>query len=301
MSTLCIFNPEHDLALANGSKYFMPPHSATLFADHCHSLMNILHDGLTTSINSAHQYITNDIDYFVAWGWDAMLKQSLIHAGFSEKVLPTDEWIDFIRKMQNRTAMHPLLTNSHIITHLSDIEAMLPQYQKMLLKSPWSGSGRGIRLLFDTFNDKIIAWINKVIAEQGAVIAEPFRHITLEFALEYNNEEFVGYSLFDSINCVYHANRLLFDDEIETLILQHTTQLSQKKAELEQWLKDNIFPKYQGPLGVDLYIDDSNILYISEMNLRYTIGHVAHAYLQQRPECHGKSLSIDKMKGIVIS
>lgn len=301
MSTLCIFNPEHDLALANGSKYFMPPKSAKQFSEQCHSIMNILHNGVTSSISTIHLHDAEKTDKIVAWGWDAMLKQSLLHAGFSREIMPSDDWIGLIRKMQNRTAISELLTHSHISTDDTEIEKLLTQYNKMVLKAPWSGSGRGIRLLTHSINGKQRDWINKVIAEQGAVIAEEFRQISLEFALEYDNKTFVGYSLFNAVNCVYHANHLLYDDEIEKLIGEYTAQLAPTKDKIETWLKENLFPQYSGPLGFDLYIDHNHNLYISEMNLRYTLGHIAHAYLLQHPECHGKSLSIDKMKGIVIA
>ena len=39
---ICIFNPEHDLCLANGTPHYMPPVSALRFAQQSASLMQIL-------------------------------------------------------------------------------------------------------------------------------------------------------------------------------------------------------------------------------------------------------------------
>ena len=43
MTTLCIFNPEHDLCLANGHAHYVPPESAITFADRAASLMQIIY------------------------------------------------------------------------------------------------------------------------------------------------------------------------------------------------------------------------------------------------------------------
>ena len=40
---LCIFNPEHDLCLANGNRHFMPPSSALQFAREGVSIMQVVY------------------------------------------------------------------------------------------------------------------------------------------------------------------------------------------------------------------------------------------------------------------
>lgn len=294
MKTLCIFNPEHDLCLANGDKNYVPPRSAMQFADRSHNVMGIMYDACTTSIYSVLQEIIDNLcDYeIVPWGWNSMLKQSLLRIGYPEDRLPGDDFIDFVRKMQNRKSLLPLLTDSEFICNVSDIEALHSKYGNLVLKAPWSGSGRGIHLVREKICEKDYTWISKIIAEQGGVLVEPFRQIDLEFAMEYNEGKFVGYSLFSSQSCVYNSNILLFDDEIEKLICCKTSLLKQKRVQLEQWLQAEILPYYKGPLGVDMYIDKSGILYISEMNLRHTIGHLAHEYLLRNPQKHGEKFSM---------
>lgn len=302
LKSLCIFNPEHDLCLANGGRNFVPPRSATQFADSCHCIMSIIYDACTTSINTVPRQIIEDFsDYeIIPWGWDVTLRQSLLRLGYPEDRLPDEAYIDFIRKMQSRETIVPLLTDSKFVKSLSEVDFIFPMYHKIVIKSPWSSSGRGIRRVSDSLNAKDYAWINKMIAEQGGVLVEPFRNIDMEFALEYDNGEFVGYSLFSSQNCVYSSNMLLFDDEIEEIISHKTSMLEQKRANLEQWLKVCIFPYYNGPFGVDMYIDCNKELYISEMNLRHTIGHLAHAFLRRNPQYHKHMFAIDKGNGIVV-
>ena len=294
MKTLCIFNPEHDLCLANGDKNYVPPRSAMQFADRCHNVMGIMYDACTTSIYSVSKKILDGLDDYeiVPWGWNAMLKQSLLRIGYSENRLPNDGFIDFVRKMQNRTSLLPLLTESVLVKRISEVETLHSKYENLVLKAPWSGSGRGIHLIREKISENDCTWTTKIIDEQGCVVVEPFRQIDMEFALEYNNQKFVGYSLFSSQSCVYNSNILLFDCEIEDLINHKTSKLEQKRCQLEQWLQAEIFPFYKGPLGVDMYIDKSGILYISEMNLRHTIGHLAHAFLLRNPEKHGERFSM---------
>ena len=289
MTQICIFNPEHDLCLANGDKNFVPPRSASLFADNCHNIMQTLYgNAFTTSVNTLKQLQLGDFSdiEIIPWGWNAALKQSLLKFGFPEKSLPADDYLAWIRKMQHRSSFLPLLCESKNISNLNDLNDFLGKNQNIVLKAAWSGSGRGLRRVFGQLTEKDLAWAKKMIHEQVAFIAEPLRDIELELALEYDKGAFVGYSLFSSKNGVYQSNVLLYDSEIEELINKRTSQLATQKLRVERWLTENIFPYYQNPLGVDCYIDKYNNLYISELNLRHTMGLVAHAFLQRNPDKH---------------
>lgn len=294
MKTLCIFNPEHDLCLANGDKNYVPPRSAMKFADAAHHVMGVMYDACTASMNSIPQEVIGSFaDYeIVPWGWNAMLKQSLVRIGYPENMLPDDAFVAFVRKMQNRASFLPLMADSSFVDRVSDIELLHLKYGNLVLKAPWSGSGRGIHLVRRSLKPNDYAWTEKIIEAQGGVLVEPFRDIVMEFALEYSNGEFVGYSLFSSQSCVYKFNILLNDNEIEDLISAKTSLLVQKRTELEKWLRLNVFPRYNGPLGVDMYVDYSGNLYVSEMNLRHTIGHLAHAFLLHNPQMHNEKFSI---------
>ena len=52
-----IFNPEHDLCLANGDPNFVPPESALKFGRDCAGLTSLIETG----------------EGIIPWGWDAVL------------------------------------------------------------------------------------------------------------------------------------------------------------------------------------------------------------------------------------
>lgn len=302
METVCIFNPEHDLCLANGDRNFVPPQSALQFADNCHGIMQIVHNAASASVNTIPQLA--DIDFsnieIIPWGWNATLKHSLLRLDFPAEKMPGDDLIAWIRKMQHRAEFLPLLNESKAIYDTASLQEYLHKHEKIILKAPWSSSGRGLRRIFGNLGEKDIAWAEKMILEQNCFIAEPLRDIKLEFALEYDNREFVGYSLFSSKNGIYESNVLLYDNEIEKTIYSHSSGLASIKSRLEQWLDENIFPFYRYPLGIDCYMDSCDNLHISEINLRHTMGLVAHAFLQQHPESHGKIFYVNCSNGISV-
>ena len=58
------------------------------------------------------------------------------------------------------------------------------------------------------------------------------------------------------------------------------TSLQQTKARVEQWLGENVWPRYRGPLGVDLMVCEDGSVHVAEINFRHTMGMVAHEQLK---------------------
>ena len=283
---ICIFNPEHDLCLANGSKHYMPPASALAFAASSYGLMHCLYplaDCVPTA-NAGDVYRSTGDGQLVPWGWNAVLKQSLLRQGLPEHLMPSDGILDRWRQMQHRTTLLPLQPDSRAVTSVAEVESFLSQHPDMVLKAPWSGSGRGLRWVSHALSDHDKGWLVKVVKEQRCAIAEPRWSVQYDYALEYmvdgNGLSFVGFSLFESANGVYRCNRLLSDEAIRQLVgFPSTLRLT-----LESWLLNTIVPHYHGPLGVDCICDVDGHHHISEINLRHTMGLVAHEYLRWHPD-----------------
>ena len=79
-----IFNPEHDLCLANGDIHFVPPESALAFGRDCASIVKFM-QGL------------NDEAAIVPWGWNSVLCDRLIKAGADKNVLPSEQQLKDIK------------------------------------------------------------------------------------------------------------------------------------------------------------------------------------------------------------
>lgn len=287
---LCIFNPEHDLCLANGRAHYVPPRSAIDFARRGASLMQVLYpDSRCLSVYDIIQSSTlsDQFDRIVPWGWNLTLKYELLKQGVPATLMPSDEVLARWRMLQHRTTILPLQPQSRAATTAEEVRLMISQYRSVVMKAPWSGAGRGLRWVTDRLGEQDVSWLNKVVREQRCVIVEPRREVAADFALEYiidkQGLQFLGYSLFESSHGVYQGNRLLPDD----VICRRVGITSVERQGLEDWLCAHVSPFYQGPLGVDFILDTQGRRYLSEMNLRHTMGWVAHEYLVQHPDADG--------------
>ena len=235
------------------------------------------------------QRLTHSIqfDRIVPWGWNLTLKCELIKQGVPVSLMPSDEMLARWRMLQHRTTVLPLQPQRCAATTIEEVLSMVSQHQSVVMKAPWSGAGRGIRWVTEHLGEQDVMWLSKVVREQRCVIVEPRRWVVAEFALEYSVDEdglrFLGYSLFESAHGVYQGNRLLPDD----VIRQRVGITSAERHGLEDWLCAHVSPFYQGPLGVDFILDTEGRRYLSELNLRHTMGWVAHEYLAQHPEAEG--------------
>ena len=320
MTTLHVFNPEHDIALASNLANFTAPHAGRQLRADMGFLPSIwakeddfvLVDNVEHAekackrfrYRSCHRLVEvlpdSNIERISVWGWDKALKATLKRKGVSESLLPTDEQLEHIRQLSHRRTsarLLPLLQmkgtvgESFECTKSEEVETLLQKYGQIVLKAPWSGSGRGLRWVSQDLSAHDKAWLVKVVKEQRCVIAEPRWSVQYDFAFEYRIDKgvltFVGLSLFDTANGVYRGNRLLSDDAIARLVGVPQSL----RTELDGWLESNIVPYYQGPVGVDCICDRHGHFHISEINLRHTMGLVAHEYLRLHPQSEGSRFS----------
>lgn len=287
---ICIFNPDHDLCLANGSSNYLPPESALRFADECAEIMHLLYPDANRccSVRQLRASGASEDSRIVPWGWNRVVKSQLLKCGVGEALLPSDQTLEAYRQMQHRSTILPLQPQNLAATTIDEVEAMIRQHRAVVLKAPWSGSGRGLRWVTDAMSPHDVSWFQKVVRQQRCVIVEPRHTVESEFALEYHISPdgltFCGFSYFTSTNGVYRANLLLADDDIRQKVsFSHAEQLT-----VELWLKDTVVGHYEGPLGIDYLHTQEGQNILSEFNFRHTMGMVAHAYLQQHPECEGE-------------
>ncbi|MBO5980285.1 MAG: hypothetical protein J6Q12_07675, partial [Bacteroidales bacterium] len=85
-----IFNPEHDLGIANGDENFVPPRSALGFAGE-----QIDQSEHLRRPNKHRRQI-------IPWGWNPSLKKRLINEGIDPATLPSEEELQFIRTHSRR-------------------------------------------------------------------------------------------------------------------------------------------------------------------------------------------------------
>ena len=297
MSTLYIFNPEHDLCLANGDPNYMPPKSALTFGEKsAYEIMGILY-GSGADIQSVNSLKSKSPDWtsisrIVPWGWNPVLKNELLKSGAPDRLLPSDEWLHWLKSVQHRANLtdNPLWqplrpATMHKCLTLDEVRKGIARYGDVVIKAPLSGSGRGLKWIHETFNLQEKDWIEKNIQRQGCVMLEKRQKIVVDFAWEFQVEagevKFIGYSLFLTQNGVYRSNYLLSDCEIIQKLgeLIPEKELEEKKQTASEILKKQLNGKYEGPVGIDLFIYEESgrkNLQMSEVNYRHTMGMVAH-------------------------
>lgn len=298
MKRLFIFNPEHDLALANGNRHFIAPRNIREMA---HDLAPLI------------EYI--DSNHPLVWGWDAAIKERLHRSGYPEGELPTDTAIAALRLRSERQTAHKILHaynadhpngiyegESKIIRAVDDIEPYAESHQHILLKDPLSGSGKGLRhVSVNTDWSKTREWAQALIGRHGYLTAEPYYDKVKDFAMEFYAKgaecQFIGYSLFTTNHHGrYEGNILTTDEKIEETLVQYIPRTALR--ELQAWIvrhKGDIIPTEwdttQFPLyfGIDMMVVKATantettcntqfkLHPCVEINLRLNMGIVAHA------------------------
>lgn len=271
---LCVFNPEHDLCLAKGRWNYVPPRSAVDFARRDASLMSVLYpDAVCTSVyNFQFSILHSQLDEITAWGWDAVVKHELLKRGIPAALLPSDDEINTIRELQHRSTVLHLQPDCHEVHSIEDMESLLKKSEHWVMKAPWSGAGRGLRWVHGALSAIDRDWLVKTVAAQRCVIAELRREVEADLALEYMDGAFFGYSYFKTGSGVYKENVPWKDEQIEAAF-----PVREARSRIEPWLAANVWPRYHGPLGVDLMVSPDGTIYVSEINFRHTMGMIAHA------------------------
>ena len=280
-----IFNPEHDLCIANGDENFVPPRSAVGFAKD------------NTDLTEHLKRPNKQRRQIIPWGWNHALKKRLINEGIDPATLPSEDELQFIRTHSRREFaldVHSRLIcgDSQVIepdyrivaTSVGEIEAFISANGSAVLKSPLSGSGKGIRFVRASLSESDEGWCRRTLDKQGSVIVEQRFEIIKECAMlfECHSEgiDFIGYSLFESRNGAYSRNILASNGDIEDMIAGYIPRdtLIAIREKLTAILADTLVGNYEGFLGVDQIICQAEapvFIPVSEINLRMTMGLIA--------------------------
>lgn len=256
-----LFNPDHDLALANGNENFEAPNSARVFRANLNCLpiwyaeknsiimadfiekewfkqMQILFPQLS-DISIESQPNSSTLKSVCPWGWDPAIRKFLINKGINNELLPNAKELTEIRRLSHRkTAIEAMnfLRNAIDSPELlpepakqlaaNDAESYAAQFQHTVFKAPWSSSGKGLCWVTDSFPQRAFSWCRNVELKQGSIIGEQAFDNVQDFAMEFRcsngKTSFEGYSLFRTHNHgKYKGNTLASDD----VIFQAITQL----------------------------------------------------------------------------
>lgn len=290
MNQLFVFNPEHDLALANGDSHFIAPKNIREMARDLAPLLEVMEAGGLT-----------------VWGWDSAIVSRLCKMGISRTELPTEEALAALSRHSERGTAHRLLTAFHaehsdayytgksfVVHNTGEIASYASRYGHILLKNPLSSSGKGLRHInHGTDWSKSVEWAEALIRRHGYLTAEPYYNKVQDFAMEFyvdgNGCHSIGYSLFATDrHGRYIGSHLMSDERIEAQLASYVPRTA--LHELRDWIISHIMyivpsewdtTRYPLHFGIDMMIvSDSQQLFkihpCVEINLRLNMGIIAH-------------------------
>lgn len=302
MARLLVFNPQHDYAMANGTPYYKPPKSIHLLAKALQFLplvwskeddLILLADNRIYNIATAETFDPKsdsglNLETVAPWGWDSELKHRLLSLGIKDEILPSDAHLSEIRRLSHRRISIDcntfLASNSIPSEFFTECDAMkfAADNPGCYFKLPWSSGGRGVVDTGELNHDQISQWIHGSVRKQKSVLAERRINPTLLFAslwqTDGNQISFQGVSISLSDGRGKYKGNVYGPQErlrkiIESLTPTNLDEIIQKQS---RFINEYIVPGYIGPIGIDMMADTRGTVFpCVEINLRYTMGHVA--------------------------
>lgn len=320
------FNPDHEIALAMNTRSFVPSRNVRQM---CHDLAFLpalwAEDGdavIADDVEYARQAYENiglknkkDVqflslkktasritphDVIRPWGWNMAMRETLRTAGIPAAVLPTDEHLQEWRVLSGRalaveilreqTAVGRTVGMAEVGDAVCVVEEFLRRYRDIVIKAPYSSSGRGVRFV-NIIDDATRNWVARTIRQQGYVTVEKKYDKRLDFAVEYEMTaagelQRKGLSVFQADGAAYTGNLLTSEEEKWNILTRYLSRddIENSLHSLESSLASHLSDRYRGPLGVDMMMVDCEqeacLHPCVEINLRRTMGHVALALSQ---------------------
>lgn len=311
---LFLFNPAHDMALANFTPYYQPPSEIIRMTGDLSVLpLWYADEGDKVKVDKASRMELWETPFFprcsawteeweplpcCPWGWDPALLHALRQGGIGGSLLPSDGQLRRIRYLSGRQRCVEILHGfdglpftcgaAFVCRSLAEVRALVERVGKSVLKSPWSGSGRGlVRLAPSSWDASIEGWVARILRTQGEIMVEPLYDKVLDFAMEFHADgrrgiRFAGYSMFETDALGnYKANLLASDAEIERRLFREVPAewIHEIRGRLLQELARLLAADYEGYLGVDMMVcmsEGRKVVHpCVEVNLRMNMGIVA--------------------------
>lgn len=305
---LHLFNPENDLALGLGCRnYTPPPHAAAIHR--AGSLMPLwwaeeedrilaptsmeseaerLRDSFGLS-GQIYDHKTEQVEP-MPWGWSLDAKRQFLNAGVDGRFLPSDSHIERLRDLSHRRMSirilqglgsdYPLPVETADAATAVELERLNPG---CFIKSPWSGSGRGVFCASSLNETAIWKRAEGIIHRQGSVMIERGLDKRLDFAALFHAGNgrvvFKGWSVFKAeARGMYSGNIVAPQDTLKAIIAEYIAPetLDAVAARLETILTGLLERDYEGWLGIDMMAYCENglmkLMPCVELNLRMTMG-----------------------------
>lgn len=303
-----LFNPENDLALGiDCINYTPPPNAAALHR--AGALFPLWWAGNDDAVITPEGY-EEDKEWMRSryglsadasvkpdavpspWGWSKDARRQFMMAAKGLELLPDDQQLADFRRLSSRVSTIDILTRADyqgvLPVNATSVEAALKFISdngKCYVKSPWSGSGRGVFSTAGLPDGALRRRLEGIIHRQGSVVIEKELDKVMDFALllyRAGNEVTIsGLSVFlTEPRGMYCGNVVASQHQLREIICTKTSEQA-----LDQWTERitravselMVGETYQGPIGIDMLVHSGGIMPCIEMNLRMTMGFAAMA------------------------
>ena len=289
-SRFFVFNPENEMAIADGSPYYTPPATILKMAEDL-SYLPAYYAGdrdvvwvkempdrkfleerktwfrLAPSLVTGENQDSWEAEEFCPWGWSPRMYFLLRQGQWGE-------WKKELKELYSRqtaaTCLKALCRKLDFVEEetlpvqcktLPDIENTAKN-GTFLVKAPWSSSGRGLlRISGDEIPPKSREWLGGILKKQGYVMVEKEQERVMDFAMEFyasrGKVEFKGLSCFMTGKAGEYIGNCVGSQEMMERRLTawvEKEKLERIRTELIQVLTEAIAPHYSGYMGVDMMI-----------------------------------------------
>lgn len=289
MDKLFWFNPENDLALAFGRRYYTPPRAAVELRRAGVNLPSLWADDFDAIFDVESKHIVPNPRFVPEpWGWSFYTRECFWRAGCSLEHMPDDAALEQIRMLSHRRTSIELLSRLGIEGLQLPVEAhsaaeafrAIESFgSDAVIKLPWSCSGRGVFYSGKMTGKQLASVVEGGISRQGSVMIEPRYERLRDFAMLFYSDSdcvrFRGLSMFHTDQKGnYSGNIIAPQNVIRENLRVDTGDLANR---LEKILGIILCGKYRGWVGVDMmtYRNPCGNICIHpciEINLRMTMG-----------------------------
>lgn len=259
---------------------------------------------------SDSNFLSAEKGFLFPWGWSpsvhkllSPLKPACCHEFINS---PVAEWRDVHRELYSRKSALTILQSivnknySENILSLNDIPEICTSHEqiialehkwgKVVVKAPWSSSGRGLQILRpNEYNQTNRQVITGYLKQQGFVIVEPWHNKVLDLSFQFfsfgnGKIEYRGLTTFSTDHSGRYLGNYLQElppDLAPGLNEFLSENLDKMIVELHQSLATSKYSTdYYGWLGVDAIIFKSSDGKLKlhpclEINCRFTMGAIA--------------------------
>ena len=218
------------------------------------------------------------------WGWSPALVHELELAGVPRHFMPDKEHLEKLRLLSSRRStvqVQRTLGIDAVCCHsLDDVLSCLSQWGSIVMKSPWSSSGKG---LMQTDNPNWQGWVARVLRQQGCVVVERFLERKQDFAMEFwmkgGRAEYLGLNVFLTDAYGHFVENVVGTEQEKESCVSSLLTDPQSLVGIRQWYLEQLpqmAPWYEGPVGVDMLVTSAGTLHpCIEINWRMTMGMAA--------------------------